>query len=528
MATNEYNFSNIKRVETSEISTTEFGRMRFLIVYLDVPLGDSIRVVNLDRSPDAFSVEFTLIANIENYQVRCIINEGETITCEGNATIKRDGDHLVFSIPGYQFNTLPSFAGQLAYVGPFVAWVGTDGKYALGPGNFSKGSTYVYTSCEYGRPGYIEGYSHFSWGVGPIWGLSVGEAEIKASTEWMLGIMATDPYKGGGDTVPGGGSGTFTDTTDIIDFPGLPTLSATDTGFLTMYNPSVSQVKSLANYMWSNSLFDVDTWKKLFQSPMDGILGLNILPVQPVQGATQNVSIGNLATDVAMPLVTSQYVKVSCGGISVPDYFGSFLDTDPYTKMQVFLPYIGTVPVNANDIVGKSIEIQYNVDVLSGALVAFIKCDGTLKYQYSGACASQVPVTASNMSNLLSSTVSLVTSTAGLLAGGLGSVAGAVAGISSLASSAVNAGKQDVQRSGTMAGSPGQLGQQVPILIIARPKQAIPKNQNIYLGYPSFITAKIGDLSGYTEIDVTHVDNIPATENELSEIKSLLQAGVIL
>lgn len=46
-------------------------------------------------------------------------------------------------------------------------------------------------------------------------------------------------------------------------------------------------------------------------------------------------------------------------------------------------------------------------------------------------------------------------------------------------------------------------------------------------GYPSYITAKLGDLEGYTEIDSIHLENIGATESELSEIESILKGGVI-
>ena len=99
--------------------------------------------------------------------------------------------------------------------------------------------------------------------------------------------------------------------------------------------------------------------------------------------------------------------------------------------------------------------------------------------------------------------------------------------IGQIASTAVNTMKPSIEKSGSMGGTGGMLGVQKPYLIISRPRQALPSNQNTFSGYPSFITEKLGDLSGYTEIDSIHLENVPATEPELSEIESLLKGGVI-
>ena len=87
--------------------------------------------------------------------------------------------------------------------------------------------------------------------------------------------------------------------------------------------------------------------------------------------------------------------------------------------------------------------------------------------------------------------------------------------------------KPTVEKSGAMGGTGGMLGVQTPYMILTRPRQALPRDQNKFIGYPSFITVRLGDLSGYTEIDSIHLENVPATESELSEIESLLKSGVI-
>lgn len=95
-------------------------------------------------------------------------------------------------------------------------------------------------------------------------------------------------------------------------------------------------------------------------------------------------------------------------------------------------------------------------------------------------------------------------------------------------STAVNQMKPSIEKSGAMGGTGGLLGIQTPYLILTRPRQALPNNQNVFMGYPSFITETLESIKGYTEIENIHLENIPATEEELSEIESLLKNGVIL
>ena len=68
---------------------------------------------------------------------------------------------------------------------------------------------------------------------------------------------------------------------------------------------------------------------------------------------------------------------------------------------------------------------------------------------------------------------------------------------------------------------------QAPYLILISPRQALPSKQNEFIGYPSLITVQLTELSGYTEVQSIHLENIPATQEELAEIESLLEGGVI-
>ena len=334
----------------------------------------------------------------------------------------------------------------------------------------------------------------------------------------------TDPYTPGGESGTGGGTGTFDGTGDDIDIPVLPALSSVDTGFITLFNPSAGELRNLANYMWGD-LFDIETWKKIFANPMDAILGLSIVPVRVPNGGSRAVTVGNISTGVSMNVAGAQYVAVDCGTLNVEEYWGAYLDYDPFTKAEIYLPYIGTHPLAVDDIMGKAVHVVYHVDILSGACCAYVKCGGSVLYSFVGQCSCSIPLTGNDWTNVVNGALSIAASIGTMVATG---GASAPLATSAIASSVVNSMKQNVEKSGSMGGMGGMLGVQTPYIILTRPRQALPKNQNRYSGYPSFITRKLSEVSGYTEIESVHLDGIPATERELSEIESLLKGGVIL
>lgn len=386
-------------------------------------------------------------------------------------------------------------------------------------------SSYQYVSINDSPEGIVEFVDNK-----PIWDFSdittVWQAfAVFCSRELSFeGDKNNDPYLPGGESGIGGGTGNFDGTGDDVDVPGLPTLSAVDTGFITLFNPSIGQLKSLANYLWSGA-FDIATFKKIFADPMDCILGLSIVPVAVPNGGLKEVSVGNISTGISMTAAASQYVIVDCGTLNVNEFWGAYLDYDPYTKAEIYLPYIGTHPISVDDIMGKSVHVVYHIDILSGACTAFVKCGGSVLYEFIGQCSSSIPVTGNDWTNVINGVLSVSAAIGTMVATG-GATAPMAA--SAIASTAVNSLKSNVEKSGSMSGTGGMLAVQTPYLILTRPRQAMPARQNKFTGYPSFITSTLGSLSGYTVVEEIHLENISGTEQELSEIENLLKSGVIL
>lgn len=343
-------------------------------------------------------------------------------------------------------------------------------------------------------------------------------------SNWKPYTSNADPYEPGGTSETGGGTGTFDLSSDSIDFPSLPTLTAVSTGLVSIYTPTLTQLNSLANFLWNANPTDVDWWKKLVANPLDLILGLSIVPVAVPAGASQNIKVGLIDTGVAMTKAATQFVTVDCGSINVAEVWGSALDYSPFTKFSIYLPFIGTRTINTDDIMGKTVRVKYNVDLLSGACTAMVKCGDSVLYQYSGACAISLPLTGETFTSMITSTIQLAASLGATVASG-----GAAAGITAAsAANSVMSMKPQIERAGGVSGAAGQLGIMTPYLIAEVPRQSVPARYNTFAGYPSNINAVLGDLTGYTEVETIYIKGISATKTELDEIETLLKAGVII
>lgn len=355
------------------------------------------------------------------------------------------------------------------------------------------------------------------------------------------GIIDTDlddnnPYGTDGTSGPGGGNGTLPsgslDSIDPAEIPSIPSISAADLGFITIYNPSAADLKALSSYMWSTT-FDLATYKKLFSDPMQSIIGLAIVPVAPSVAGKKNVMFGTIDSGINMPYLSTNYVQLDCGSVNVERYIGCFMDNDPYTKISIYLPFIGIRQLSADDIIGGSIHVVYNIDVLTGACACFIEHEtrGVL-YSYNGSCITNVPLTAINFSGAIQNAVTTIGSAVGLIAG-MSSGAAPITAMSAvgLATSAANTAinsKPSVQRSGNLGGSAGILSIMKPYVIIERPDISVPNNVQHFIGQTSNITIKLGECSGFTMCEYVHIDGVSATSEEIVEIESLLKAGVIL
>lgn len=232
-----------------------------------------------------------------------------------------------------------------------------------------------------------------------------------------------DPYNPVDPSGPGGGDGTFDDESDLIPVPPLPTLSASNTGFTRIYNPTLSQVQDLARYLWTEPTVIETIWNKIktfFENPMDAIIGFNLVPVTVPSSGVETLKIIFIDTGVSMNVASNQFVDVDCGTLEIKEYYGSALDYSPNTKIMVYLPYIGTVTVDVDEVMGRTLQVKYRVDICSGSCVAYILVDGNAIYQYSGHCAITIPFSAADFTSYVNAAISVAKLAGAAIMGGSG------------------------------------------------------------------------------------------------------------
>ena len=342
-------------------------------------------------------------------------------------------------------------------------------------------------------------------------------------------IPSTDPYADLNDTSTtggGGGIGVASDTSDTIDFPATPSLDAVSTGFINLFTPTLSQLNSLASWMWDDTNDIVNNILKLFTNPMEVILGLSILGVTAPTSGSSTVQLGNVSTNVSMDKLSSQFFTVDCGTLNVLEIWGAYVDYAPYTKASIYLPFIGTHQINIDEIMDKSVHLIYTIDALSGACVANLKCDDAILYSYIGQCSASIPITGSDYTNMINGIISIAGSVGSMIASG-GATAPLV--LPAMASNAVNNLKPDIQHSGSLSGTGGIMGVKTAYLIFERPNLCLTSYQNKSIGYPSYIYENVGDLSGYTVFEEIKIQgNSHMTQGELEEIDKIMKTGVFL
>lgn len=345
-----------------------------------------------------------------------------------------------------------------------------------------------------------------------------------------------DPYDGGDDKGDDDNNpGNYDHTSDVIREPDLPSVSVTDSGLVTLFAPTESQLKALADYLWSDA-FSLDNFKKMLNNPMDCILGLTIIPVNVPHGMAREITVGNIVTTVSCNICPTQYVRVDCGTFTFDrhDMTNSYLDYSPYSKCYLYLPFIGVQEINIDDFMQSTMHIVYHVDILTGAMFCYVMRDGSVMYTYMGQCAENVPLSSSSYSNTIGSIMSAAASIIGVasVAATGGATAPVAAGLLGSATTstanAVTSLKPSVAHSGSIGGGAGIMGVNYPYLIFNTPHISIPSQQRHYTGYPSNQIVKLSALKGFNVIQAINLSVSGANDSEMNEIENILKGGVIL
>ena len=294
-----------------------------------------------------------------------------------------------------------------------------------------------------------------------------------------------------------------------------------------LYRVNQTAVRTLTDYLWSTDI--TNTLRKMYADPMDCILGLYVLPFAP-QDVTESVDIylGNVNLNTKAGLVNSYQEEYVAGVIEVRPYNHDVRDFSPYSEYYMYLPYIGIVELNAEDVVGAKLTIYYDVDLISGSILAKIQVErGNMNvclYQFAGSCIYRLPISKSEMSNIIdisaNSALGIATSVA------TGSIIPAAV---SASQTAMHAGLTNKVSQGQMiAGNANIMANTQPYMIIKHKTPQTPTNFNKFYGKPTFKTVTLKNQSGFTKVRDINLSNIPLTSTEIDELENILKEGVII
>ena len=308
------------------------------------------------------------------------------------------------------------------------------------------------------------------------------------------------------------------------DSPTIITPTGGASALWSVYNPSQAEINSLGAWLWSSNF--VDQLLKLFSNPMEAIIGLHKVFATPPISGTGSIKVGYLDSGVSANLVSAQYTEVDCGTVNCFEYFGNVFDYDPHTKVNLYLPFIGIVPLNVADVMRGVVGVKYGVDVISGACLAQVSVTrdsaGGVLYTYGGDCSVRYPVSSGSYMSMVSGILSIAGGIAATVATG-GAAAPAIMG----AAAGVGRLHTDVQHSGTISGNSGAMGAKKPYLIISRPQTAMANDYQKLQGIGANSKQTVYNMTGFFKMDDVVLTNVTtATKEELEELRALLKTGV--
>lgn len=328
----------------------------------------------------------------------------------------------------------------------------------------------------------------------------------------------------------------------LIPYVPLPFSSSND-GLISVYHPTDAQLKAFASWLWVT--YADPSIEKLWNNPFDGVIGLMELYCTPTDNGTKTIRSGFLDSGVSSATI-SRYTEINCGTIFVPEYYNNYFDYSPYSKCHVYLPFVGIVELNVDDIVGHGVNITYKIDEYNGSCIAqitvakYTEVNGEpveysdLMYQFSGNCAVELPLAGGTQSAIRAGMIQaaaygLSSAIGGIVSGAAGNIGGAISGLASGAAGAISSlvsAKSSVQHSGSFGSSFGALGCKIPFITITRPKQLAVYNYPELYGYPAHCAVTIGACTGFLRVREVNVRSATASDEEKMKIEEMLKAGV--
>lgn len=341
-------------------------------------------------------------------------------------------------------------------------------------------------------------------------------------TDWQ-----NNPFNGIGNTDPNN----YTDRIDL----NKPTLSNVNV-FNRSFAVTSNSVRQLADFLWNADETKFQEIVKglalMGENPMNGIIDLRLFPfnVALKNSATnaESIVIGRTNTGVnGIKLTENVNSLIDLGECTFFTKFKNFLDYEPYTTAQLYIPYIGVVPVSTAEFMGHRISVKMIVDYTTGAGTAIVFKDDIPFIYRNGVVGVSIPMTGTDSANYASTIIGNVVSGA---VGGVTSIAsGNIGGMVSSAEKLYSgfATGTNYQESGSSSPSVATWQPQHCYFIIDRPVLNVPSNYGRTVGYACEQTGKLSDFTGFTVVSNPEI-SFKCTDTEKTMLSQLLTSGVFV
>lgn len=342
----------------------------------------------------------------------------------------------------------------------------------------------------------------------------------------------------------------YANSTDINVFSTLFAFSSSDSG-------AKAKLKNISKAFYSTNWVD-SVLQKWTGNPADGIISLAAYPFSlqtiqseteyPVQVFGKQITLND--TPITTKIILSNKILIDFGSIKLSDISSSnsFRDYEPYSKLDVYLPFVGVVTLNLNDVLANGyiedavLKLTYTVELVTGTAVIrlFITKsapNNTSIVDYdvfvtTANIATFLPCGAGAFATMTSAIISIASGGLGAIGGAIagGGVGGAVAGaLGNTMGNLANTNNRQTKISGGN-GNSWLFANLAPYLILYTHDTSENYEDPNYVnsvGLPANRVAKISEIGSnvYVEADGFNIQKLDMTAEEQQALSDILKTG---